>query len=334
MRILYKKPKITEKKIKLNMFFRNRFIDSATNFKSSLAAGFDTSCLGCWDCTCFLRGTRVLLSDNTVQEIESIQKGDKVFSYNLEKRELVEGVVSELIIHEKAKEYLVINNILKVTPEHIVCINEKWQPVGGIKIGDSLLNSAGVKVLVESIQRVEEEVGPVYNLHLENEEHNYFAEDILVHNYKSACLSFSTKIATPFGNINVREIRVGQLIWTVSAGGEKVMASVEKISKIAVPKTHQVCHLVLEDGRELLVSLLHPTVLDGSLADLKVGQEYDGSVIAKLDLVPYNNGHTYDLLPAGDTGFYWANGILMGSTLKNVIHRKDCLSAGAGIAFI
>src|SRR3989442_783087 len=25
--------------------------------------------------------------------------------------------------------------------------------------------------------------------------------------------------------------------------------------------------------------------------------------------------YTYDLLPSGDTGFYWANGILVGSTL-------------------
>jgi len=30
----------------------------------------------------------------------------------------------------------------------------------------------------------------------------------------------------------------------------------------------------------------------------------------------YAGEKTYDLLPAGDTGVYWANGILLGSTLK------------------
>jgi hypothetical protein len=29
---------------------------------------------------------------------------------------------------------------------------------------------------------------------------------------------------------------------------------------------------------------------------------------------------TYDLLLAGDTGFYWANGVLLASTLKSEAH--------------
>jgi hypothetical protein len=32
-------------------------------------------------------------------------------------------------------------------------------------------------------------------------------------------------------------------------------------------------------------------------------------------LVPYAGGRTWDLLPAGATGSYWANGILLASTL-------------------
>jgi hypothetical protein len=31
--------------------------------------------------------------------------------------------------------------------------------------------------------------------------------------------------------------------------------------------------------------------------------------------LPYAGTTTYDLRPSGDTGFYWANGILIGSTL-------------------
>ena len=32
--------------------------------------------------------------------------------------------------------------------------------------------------------------------------------------------------------------------------------------------------------------------------------------------VRYYSGYTYDLLPAGDTGFYFALGVLLGSTLS------------------
>jgi hypothetical protein len=31
--------------------------------------------------------------------------------------------------------------------------------------------------------------------------------------------------------------------------------------------------------------------------------------------VPYDGTRTYDLLPAGATGTYWANGVLLSSTL-------------------
>jgi hypothetical protein len=75
-------------------------------------------------------------------------------------------------------------------------------------------------------------------------------------------------------------------------------------------------HLILKDGRELYASPGHPTTDGRKLGQLKVGDSLDGSVVMVAQLVPYNQSHTYDLLPAGDTGFYWANGILIASTLK------------------
>lgn len=324
MRKSYKKPKITEKKVKMSMFFRNRFINSATSFKFPLLAAVVCSSCSCISCTCFLKGTKILMADGTAQAIETIKKGDKVFSYNLEQKKLVENRAVELIIHKKATDgYLIINKILKVTPEHAVFINGNWQPVDSVKIGDSVINSSGEETVIQSAQRVNEEVGPVYNLHLENEEHNYFAEGILVHNVKYPCLAASTKIATPFGDKNIKEIRKGQLIWTINNKGERVAAPVVRISKTAVPTTHQVCCLVLEDGRELFVSLYHPTAIGGSLYDLQVGQEYDGSIIVFLGLIPYKKRYTYDLLPESDTGYYWASDILMGSTLAPSVFEEN-----------
>jgi hypothetical protein len=47
---------------------------------------------------------------------------------------------------------------------------------------------------------------------------------------------------------------------------------------------------------------------------LKVGDTLDGGIIAAVTAVPYS-GYTFDILPEGGTGFYWANGILLKSTL-------------------
>jgi len=40
-----------------------------------------------------------------------------------------------------------------------------------------------------------------------------------------------------------------------------------------------------------------------------------GATIASAEVVRYTAGFTFDVLPAGATGTYWANGVLLGSTL-------------------
>jgi hypothetical protein len=131
------------------------------------------------------------------------------------------------------------------------------------------------------------------------------------------CLAASTLIATPSGPVRVTDVRVGAMVWTQAADGSRVAAPVVEVGSMEAPRGHQMVHLVLADGRELLVSSGHPTA-DGRIAgSLRAGERLDGSTITVWELVPYASGRTYDLLPAGATGHYWANGILMGSTLRN-----------------
>jgi hypothetical protein len=49
---------------------------------------------------------------------------------------------------------------------------------------------------------------------------------------------------------------------------------------------------------------------------LQPGDVLDDAVVLSVSRVAYRGGATYDLLPDGETGFYWANGILMGSTMS------------------
>jgi len=74
--------------------------------------------------------------------------------------------------------------------------------------------------------------------------------------------------------------------------------------------------LVLADGRELWGSPGHPLADGRPVGQLRPGNLLDGVKILSTSRVLYGQPATYDLLPAGPTGMYWANGILMSSTLK------------------
>jgi hypothetical protein len=130
------------------------------------------------------------------------------------------------------------------------------------------------------------------------------------------CLAKGTLIDTPRGPIPVENLRIGDPVWTMNGSGERVAATILRTSRIPVPATHQVVHVTLSDGRELWASPGHPTTTDGRmLGDLVVNDRLDGGRVINVERLHYAGTATYDLLPSGDTGFYWANGILIGSTL-------------------
>jgi len=129
------------------------------------------------------------------------------------------------------------------------------------------------------------------------------------------CLAAGTRIDTPRGAVAVENLRVGDPVWTMNEAGERVSAKILKTSRVPVPASHQVVHAILSDGRELWASPDHPTPDGRVLGNLKVGDLLDGTQVTLIELLAYKGPATYDILTSGDTGFYWANGILMGSTL-------------------
>jgi len=129
------------------------------------------------------------------------------------------------------------------------------------------------------------------------------------------CLAASTMIATPSGPVRVTEVRVGTVVWTQAADGSRVAAPVVEVGSMEAPAGHMMVHLLLADRRELLVSPGHKTADGRAAGTLQKGDQLDGSTITTWELVPYAGERTYDLLPAGATGHYWANGILLSSTL-------------------
>jgi hypothetical protein len=129
------------------------------------------------------------------------------------------------------------------------------------------------------------------------------------------CLAENTLIETPHGAIPVQDLQKGMMVWTAGIFGERISAVISEAAKTLVPPTHQVIHIVLEDGREIFASSGHPTADNRTIGDLSIGDTLDGSRVITAEKMPYQKKYTYDILPAGKTGFYFAGGILLGSTL-------------------
>lgn len=130
------------------------------------------------------------------------------------------------------------------------------------------------------------------------------------------CLSGNTLIDTPAGQVNVKELSTGMMVWTVNTHGDRISVPITQTGATRVESTHEMVHVILDDGRQLYVSPGHPTTDGRKFGQLRIGESLDGSRVAVAQIVAYDQAYTYDLLPAGDTGFYWANGILVASTMK------------------
>jgi len=129
------------------------------------------------------------------------------------------------------------------------------------------------------------------------------------------CLAGGTFIDTPDGPVAVEELEEGMPVWTGDPDGLRKVAPVLRTAKTPVSPLHAIIHLRLADGREISASPGHPTQDNRTLGMLHAGDELDGAVVTGADSIMYGGGCTYDILPAGDTGSYWANGILLKSTL-------------------
>lgn len=130
------------------------------------------------------------------------------------------------------------------------------------------------------------------------------------------CLSGETRIATPIGDVPVKNIHKDDLVWSVNAEGKKVAVPVRLFTHTEAPTGHQVVHLTLADGRELFVSPRHKVADNRMAGSLLAGDSLEHSVIILAKLVPYDEPYTYDILPDSETGMYWGNDILLQSTLK------------------
>jgi hypothetical protein len=129
------------------------------------------------------------------------------------------------------------------------------------------------------------------------------------------CLAAATLIATPAGPVRVTELRLGDPVWTAAADGTRLAATVTALGSVAFPLGHNAIRVTLFDNRSVTASAGHPTADGRSVGQLRRGDRLDGATVVSAEPVHLSDGATYDLLPSGPTGEYWADGVLLGSTL-------------------
>lgn len=117
--------------------------------------------------------------------IETINVGDSVFSYNLDKERIELSRVVNVLKRKTVSIYELSMGKARVfvTAEHpFYVLRQGWVTVKDLKPGDSLKTFTGETLRVDTAKAIHREV-EVYNIEVDGN-HNYFVTDsrVLVHN--------------------------------------------------------------------------------------------------------------------------------------------------------
>ncbi|QCW99782.1 DUF5011 domain-containing protein [Aggregatimonas sangjinii] len=151
--------------------------------------------------SCFVEGTKISMSDGSKKNIEDVDVGDRVLTYNTVTHRLEEGTVEELVtpIHLNFVELYFENGVMNTnTLDHPYYVNNKgWSSMApqetkskyGLEVkqleeDDVVIFYDDIGLtetrLVKSILKSKEQ--KTYNLYRVSTNHNFFANGILVHN--------------------------------------------------------------------------------------------------------------------------------------------------------
>ena len=274
---------------------------------------------------CFLPGTKVLMADGSYKPIEELSVGDYVMSYDNTTEKNVASRVTKTIsntLEEAGPYYVVVNNLLRVTPSHKFLLNGEWRGIGEAKVGDYMTDINGSSVMITNLTKVYEK-SPTYNIEVEGT-HNYYPAGLMVHN---VCFLDGTKVLMADGTRkDIEDISIGDYVASYDEEtGERVSSRVT--GTISHTPAEMGDHYLIVNGK-MRVTPNHPVLLNGEWREIgsaKIGDhmtDINGSTVAitSIDKV-YKKAPTYNLEVDG-THTYYAEDLLVHN--KGVVTEWYC----------
>jgi len=269
---------------------------------------------------CFPAGTKITMADGSVKNIEDVKAGDKLLTINENTLEQSEGRVGDVLVKKDRLLFefkLEDGGVIKSTSHHRYFVKEKsWLTAQDIQLGDVLVRSNGDDVKVESIEQHEGEF-EVFHIIDVKDNHTYYAEDILVHNYKR-CFIAGTEITLANGDIkNIEDVAVGEEVLTYNEDKKETEAGV--VGDLKKHEVNSVIRLTLDNENVIVTTEEHPFyVVDagwvkaGDLQPLDVCLKEDGkeSLVSSVEVLEEKH-EVFNLLSVSGNHNFFANGILV-----------------------
>jgi uncharacterized ubiquitin-like protein YukD len=165
-----------ERPVLYRLSYNNRILsDDETLQSAGVVDGDALTIVPEMTASCFLPGTLIAGPDNSRAPIEDLMPGDCVTSLDARTRELCVGMVIERLV-TSARDFMLINGRLTVTPSHFVFADDSWQRAGSLKPGQLLLALDGGRPPIDTLERLRLGPSKVYNLHPGNPEHTFEKE--------------------------------------------------------------------------------------------------------------------------------------------------------------
>lgn len=245
---------------------------------------------------CFVEGTPILMEDGSYLNIENVRVGDKVLSFDFKTNEPKSSNVLNIFskkVDKVVKYKFESGKELIGTMDHpIYVIDKGWSsysdelsntlysletPVKKIEIGDVIKLHNETQVLTNT--EILEGEYTVYNLSEIETCHNYYANDVLVHNRAPvSCFVSGTKITMEDGNEkNIEEICIDDVV--LSYNEEKGIIEPKKVVNLNSPIHDDLVEYTLSNGTKIISTFDHPYYVNGlQLASYKpnwTNERYD-----------------------------------------------------------
>jgi intein/homing endonuclease len=248
---------------------------------------------------CFPAGTKITLADGTEKNIEDLTTDDKLLTYNEKTGVLAEGSIGNIL---KKKEFLLIQletgdgSVVKSTPLHKFYIKGKgWVAAQDILKGDIVIKKDKSESVIVDRQDLSGEV-EVYHILDVKDNHTYFAEGILVHNFKyggGSCFVAGTKVTMADGSEkNIEDVVIGDEVLSFNG----IENESKKVVGVKTPIHDDMVKYVFANQTEIICTYDHPFFVAGGNGEL-------ASYAPFLTNSRYNIGKDVRQIKVGDLVF-------------------------------